>query len=93
MSHERLEFENDRVRVVRVTVDAREKHSGRNRDDRVLVWLTDSHHTRATPIGTHELRRKAGEVAWRPASQHQIENHGDERTEILIVELKEATAK
>jgi hypothetical protein len=34
------------------------------------------------------LRRKAGEVAWRTASQHQVENLGEDMHEVVIVELK-----
>jgi hypothetical protein len=86
----KVEFENDRVRVSRVTVGHREKHPRRIRKDRVLVWLTDSHETRTGSDGKQEdVRRKAGDVAWREASEHQIENLEDQRVELVIVELKD----
>lgn len=86
---ERLEFENDRVRVLRVKVEGHEKHPRRNRFPRVLIWLTDAHEMRTEPVGRkEEIRRRAGEVAWRTASQHEIENLEDTPVEVIIVELK-----
>jgi hypothetical protein len=88
-SGEKIEFENDRVRVIRVNIGHREKHPHRSRRDRVLVWLTDAHELRTEPNGqTEEVRRKAGDVAWRTASEHQIENYEDQKVELIIVELK-----
>jgi hypothetical protein len=84
-----VEFENDRVRVVKVRIAGREKHPVRARQDRVLIWLTDAHEVRTEPSGKkEEIRRKAGEVAWRAASEHQIENFEDRDVELIIVELK-----
>lgn len=88
-SGEKVEFENDRVRVVRVKIGHREKHPSRDRRDRVLIWLTDAHEIRTEPSGKkEEIRRKAGDAAWRTASQHQIENVEEQDVELLIVELK-----
>lgn len=89
-SGEKVEFENDRVKVLRVTIGKREKHPIRARRDRVIIWLTDAHEERAEPGGKREeIRRKAGEVAWRMASQHQIENFEKKEVELIIVELKD----
>jgi hypothetical protein len=86
---EKIEFENDRVRVIRVKCGGREKHPVRTRKDRVLIWLTEAHQLRTEPNGKkEEIRRKPGEVAWRSASQHQIENVEETGTEVIIVELK-----
>ena len=86
---EDIEFENERVRVIRVKLGGHEKHPIRARQDRVIIWLSDSHHARSESNGTKvELRRKAGEVAWRPASQHEVENLSEDRHEVIIVELK-----
>jgi hypothetical protein len=88
MSEERVEFENAKVRVLRVRVDARSKHAPARRGDRVLVWLTDARQARTGQDGRREeIQRRAGEVAWRDASQHEIENIGDAH-EVIIVELK-----
>ena len=87
---EQLEFENDQVRVFRVRFGAREKHPMRSRHDRVLIWLTDEHSVRTEPDGKKkEIRHRAGEVAWRSASQHQIENLEEgQEAEVIIVELR-----
>lgn len=86
---EKIEFENDRVRVIRVKLDKREKHPLRTRKDRVLVWLTEAHEHRIEPNGKkEEIRRKPGDVAWRAASQHQLENLEENDVELVIVELK-----
>lgn len=86
---EKIEFENDRVKVTRVKMGKREKRPVLARKDRVIIWLTDSHHVRTEPNGKkEELHRKAGDVAWRAASQHQVENSSEDRQEVIIVELK-----
>jgi hypothetical protein len=86
---EKLEFENNRVKVMRVRVGRREKHPVRERGDRVLVWLTDAHEQRTEPNGRREeIRRKVGDVAWRTASRHQIENIEEKEVELIIIELK-----
>lgn len=88
MSEERVEFENERVRVLRVRVGAGSQHHARSRKDRVIVWLTGAHHVRVGHDGRREeLHRRPGEVAWRAASEHRIENIGEPH-EVLIVELK-----
>jgi hypothetical protein len=87
-----LEFENDSVKVSRVTIGAGEKRPQGARADRVLVWLTDAHHVRVEPNGKREvIRRKAGEVAWRTRSEHEIENIGANSVEVVIVEIKKRT--
>jgi hypothetical protein len=90
MAHEtaKVEFENDRVKVTRVKTD----HSGQAepsaRHDRLVIYLQDGHVARIEDGKKEEVRRKAGEVVWRPHSQHQIEHLGDGHHEVLIVELK-----
>ena len=88
-SGETVELENDRVRVLRVRINGRERHPQRERKDRVLVWITNAEERRTEPGGKVEsIHRKAGDVAWRSASTHQIENLSDEPVEVVIVELK-----
>lgn len=88
MSEQRKEFENERVRVWRVRVAAGASHRPLARNDRVLVWLTDAEHVRKEPNGEPEaLQRRAGDVAWRSASEHEINNPGDAH-EVIIIELK-----
>jgi hypothetical protein len=88
MNEERVEFENERVRVLRVLVDAGASHRPPSRKDRVLVWLAGAEHVRTEPNGEpEELHRWPGDVAWRSASEHQIDNRGNAH-ELIIVELK-----
>ena len=88
MSEQRVEFENERVRVLRVYVDGGESHSPPSRNDRVLVFLTGAEHVRKESNGEPEdLDRLPGEVVWRSASEHQIDNSGNAH-ELIIVELK-----
>jgi hypothetical protein len=88
MSEQRVEFENERVRVLRVYVDGGESHSPPSRNDRVLVFLTGAEHVRQEVDGEPEdLDRLPGEVVWRSASEHQIDNRGNAH-ELIIVELK-----
>ena len=88
---EHVEFENDRVRVLRIKVRPGDRHPPRERGDRVLIWLTDAHHVRRAGGAegkAEEIHRRAGEVAWRPASRHQIESRHHEESELIVVELK-----
>ncbi len=85
---EEVEFENDQVKVLRIKVRPGEKTPRRQRGDRVLIWLSDAHHHRTADGQHQEIRRRHGEVAFRPASEHQIESLHHEATELIIVELK-----
>ena len=60
---QKVEFENDRVRVVRVKINGREKHPLRTRGNRVLVWLTDSYVIRTEPNGRGEERQRPSGTA------------------------------
>ena len=89
MSEQRKEFENERVRVWRVRVDANASHSPLPRSDRVVVFLTAAQHLRKQTNSVPEIiHRQPGEVVWRDASEHQVENGGSEH-ELIIVELKD----
>jgi len=84
----KVEFENDRVRVLRVHHAGREQHPQTSKRDRLIIYLNEGHIQRAEGGNQQEIRRRAGEVVWRDRSQHQIENLKDTSHEVLIVELK-----
>ncbi len=84
----KIELENDRVRVIRVKTQGRGPDEPRTRHDRLIIYLQDGHIVRTEDGQQEEVRRKAGDVVWRPASQHQIEHVGDGEHEVLVVELK-----
>lgn len=83
-----VEFENERVRVLRVTHGHRERHSETSRSDRLIIYLRDGRVGRAEGGKHEEIQRKAGDVVWRGRSQHQIENKNDAEHEVIIVEFK-----
>ena len=84
-----VEFENERVRVLRVQHAGRERQPPASRHDRLIIYLTDGHVQRTEGGKSEQLRRRAGEVVWRDRSQHQIDNLENARHEVLIVELKD----
>lgn len=89
MSNEQIAFENDRVRISRVTVPPRATHEGKPRGDRVVVHLSDVHQIRKQDGGQgQEIHHKAGDTVWREASRAEVQNTGDQSIEIVIVELK-----
>lgn len=83
-----VEFENDRIKVTRIKTGKRGKAPPSSRHDRLIVYLQDGHVARTENGRREEVRRKAGEVVWRPRSQHQIEHLKDGPHEVLIIELK-----
>jgi hypothetical protein len=84
-----VEFENDRVRVLRVKHAGREKHPQTFRKDRLIIYLNEGHVARGENDKQEEIRRKAGEVVWKKGSQHHIENLSDANHEVIIVEFKQ----
>jgi hypothetical protein len=89
MSDEQVVFENDRVRVSRVTVQPGARHEGKQRGDRVVVHLSEAHQVRKQDGGQGEtISHKAGDAVWREASRAEIQNTGEQAIEIVIVELK-----
>jgi quercetin dioxygenase-like cupin family protein len=86
--HYQIVFENDQVRVLRITYGAGEKSVMHEHPDAVFVALTDNHIRMHLPNGeTADGQNEKGEVSWTPADKHQPENVGDEMVGILV-ELK-----
>lgn len=88
-AHYTVEFENERVRVLRVVYGPGEKSVMHQHTDAVAVYLTDGHLRITLPDGrTGEPRVKAGQSMWHPAGAHLIENLGDVQFEMVLTELK-----
>ncbi len=88
-AHYTVEFENERVRVLRVVYGPGEKSVMHQHTDAVAVYLTDGHLRITLPDGrTGEPHVKAGQSMWHPAGAHLIENLGDGRFELVLTELK-----
>ncbi len=87
--HYKVEFENDRVRVLHINVGAHEKTPMHAHPGSVLVWLTDAHVKFTFPDGkTEDAHGKAGQANWSAAVKHAGENLSDKPIEVLQVELK-----
>jgi len=90
--HYRSEFENDRVRVVRIQYGPGEKSVMHYHPDSVAVFLTDHHVEFQAPDGSSsEVRFEAGQHLFVPAGQHLPRNLGYEPMELVLVELKKST--
>lgn len=84
-------FENDKVRIVRYHFGPGDKDQMHGHPDNVQVVLTDSNAMVTTADGkTTPATAKAGQVIWRPATQHSVQNVGDKSIEGVLVEMKGA---
>lgn len=94
--HYKVEFENDQVRVIRITYGPHEKSVMHAHPANVAVFLTDGQARFTLPDGkTQDAPVKAGSVQWDGGGKHLPENIGDKAFELVLVELKgkPATAK
>ncbi len=92
--HYQVVFENDQVRVLRITYGPGEKSVMHDHPASVAVFLTDHHVKFTYPDGkTEESHPKAGESRWTPAGKHLPENLSDKPFELILVELKSKPAK
>lgn len=84
-----VDFENDRVRVLRTVLEPHIKSPMHEHPPYVVVYLTELHTTMALSDGklVDNIRRR-GEVAWRDAMKHSTENIGDRTAMEIQVELK-----
>lgn len=92
--HYKVEFENDRVRVLRIHYAPGEKSVMHVHPDSVAIMLTDAHVTFTGPDGKSELRtNKAGDALWTPAGAHLPANTGKKAMDVVLIELKSPNAK
>ena len=84
-----VEFENERVRILRIRLGPGQKDSLHEHPAGIAVTLTDQH-VRVTGADgvSRELRRKAGEARYLEPSVHRIENLSEAPYETILVELK-----
>ncbi len=92
--HYKVEFENDQVRVLRVTYGPHEKSVMHEHPAGVAVFLTENHGKFTYPDGkTEEFNAKAGEPRWNAGGKHLPENLSDKPFELVLVELKAKPAR
>ena len=88
--HYTVEFENDRVRVIRIKYGPGEKSVMHTHGPNVAIFLTGSTVRMTLPDGTSsEDTQEAGGTQWSDAEEHLPENLSDEPMEVVLVELKE----
>jgi quercetin dioxygenase-like cupin family protein len=91
--HYKVEFENDQVRVLRITYGPHEKSVMHAHPANVAVFLTDGQGKFTLPDGkTQEVPIKAGATQWDGGGKHLPENTGDKPFELVVVELKSKLA-
>jgi quercetin dioxygenase-like cupin family protein len=87
--HYKIEFENDQVRVLRVTYGPHEKSVQHSHPDGVVIFLNDSHAKFWLPDGkSRESTQKAGTAMWAPAETHTPENLENKPMEVMLIEMK-----
>src|ERR1039457_2424068 len=87
--HYKVEFENESVRVLRITYAPGEKSVLHYPPASVAVYLNDGKARMPTPDGkSAETAIKAGAASWAPAGSHLPQNVGDKSFEVIVVELK-----
>jgi quercetin dioxygenase-like cupin family protein len=87
--HYKVEFENEQVRVLRITYGPHEKSVMHYHPDAMAVFLTDGQSKFTFADGkTQDAPVKAGTTMWTPAGKHLPENTGDKPFELILVEMK-----
>jgi quercetin dioxygenase-like cupin family protein len=87
--HHKVEFEDDHVRVLRITFPPGEKAVTHSHPPMVAVFLTDSALKQNVSSGNvPQVPRKAGEVVWSEAFTHTPENTGSAPIEVVVIEFK-----
>jgi len=88
-NHYKVEFENSRVRVLRVKYGPHEKSVMHSHPDAVAIFQTDGRIKFTYPGGkTEERDMKAGTTLFTPAIKHLPENITDGDMEVILIELK-----
>ena len=88
-THHKVIFENDQVRVFRVTYTPHDTVAMHSHPNSVVVCLTDINLRITLPDGKTEAHQaKAGQAIWLPATRHCVENVGEKDVEMIHVELK-----
>jgi quercetin dioxygenase-like cupin family protein len=89
----KVEFENDRIRILRVHYEPHQKFAMHEHPAKVAVCLTEFHTRRIAPDGAaSEGTCPAGTVVWREPEKHAVENLADSAAETIEIELKYARA-
>ncbi len=87
--HYKVEFENSRVRILRVHYGPHEKSVMHSHPDAIAVFQQDGRVKMTFANGkTEERDMKAGQTLFTPAVRHLPENMTETDMEVILVELK-----
>ena len=87
--HYKVVFENDQVRVLRITYGPNEKSVMHEHPAGVAVFLTDQRVKMTLPDGkSEELSGKAGDTFWAEGGTHLPANLENKPMELILVEMK-----
>jgi quercetin dioxygenase-like cupin family protein len=88
-NHYKVMFENEQVRVLKITYGPKEKSVMHEHPNAVAVFLTDGQIKFGLPDGkSQDAAVKAGQAMFTPGGKHLPENVGDKTFEVVLVELK-----
>jgi hypothetical protein len=86
---EKVLLENDKVQVLEIYFKPGAVHKMREREPRVVYYITDAHFTVTAPGGTSTARsQQAGTAAWRGKETIEVTNTGKEDVRIVVTYLK-----
>ena len=88
--HYTVEFENEKVRVLRIKYGPHEKSAMHGHPASVAIFLTphQSRHT-FSDGRVEDMRGNAGDVRYMDRYEHAPENSSDAPFELIVVELKD----
>jgi quercetin dioxygenase-like cupin family protein len=88
--HYVVEFENDKVRIIRIKYGPGEKSVMHTHGPNASIIITAGSVRMTHADGTSEIvNMKVGDVAWADSQEHLPENLGDGPVEVVLVELKD----
>ena len=88
--HYTVEYENDRVRVIRIKYGPGEKSVMHSHGPHVSVFLSQSNIRMTSPDGTtQDVSSEVGVAQWTDAQEHLPENLDDKPLEVVLIELKD----
>jgi quercetin dioxygenase-like cupin family protein len=92
--HYSVEFENDKIRVLRIKYGPHEKSVMHGHPDGICVFLTDHRSKHRFSDGeTQEIHASRGDTLWLEGREHLPENMKDQPMELILVELKQNRKK
>ncbi len=87
--HYTVEFENDKVRIIRIKYGPGDKSVMHTHGPHVAIYLTENESRMTVPDGTSATATTVPGVAeWSDAIEHEPENLSDDPLEVILIEVK-----